>query len=484
MDERLFKFPRGIVLAAVVMLLLTGGLLYLMVPDSQPPESVGCEGCNVVVIVLDAARRDHFGAYGYPLNTTPNIDRLAGDSFIFTNGVSQSTWTMPSIASLFTSMYPSRHRLLKCNLPDERIRTCDHLRGDTTTLAEVMGGGGYETYGFVGNPVVGPQVGLGDGFSEYVTAYSDAELADKARLRIASAAANRSKFFVYMHLMAPHDPYAPPKDYAKAYLSGGDEKFNAKDKGWARLVKMNLTGGQIRYLISQYDGEIAYDDNIVGGILDEIEANGLSDRTIVALTADHGEEFIDHGLLGHKQTPYGTLMNVPLIIHVPRAAPRRISSQVQLVDVYPTILDLTGAQVPGGLDGRSLRPLMEGGGRASPVYGEMEWNVRGYHALSMAVVDGEWKLIADFNVDGTVLVGAIDGAFNDSYVESHSMLFNVTGDAGELMPLRGHYGIRRQLFDNLVSHYYSSIERSTGESEGVELSNETVEAIRALGYFN
>ncbi len=455
-----------------------------MAPAPEPPESVGCVGCNVVVIVLDAARRDHFGAYGYPRNTTPNIDRLAAGSYVFTGAVSQSTWTMPSVASLFTSMHPSRHRLLRCNIPDERIGTCDRLRGDITTLAEALTGEGYESYGFVGNPVTGREVGLGDGFAEHFKAYDDEELAGKARMRIASAAASKRRFLIYLHLMAPHDPYEPPVRYRSAYLTGDEEAFNISGRRWADFVRMNLTPGQVRYLVSQYDGELAYDDSIVGGVLDELAANGLSDKTVVVLTADHGEEFFDDGILGHKDKPYGALVNVPLIVHVPSRGPGRVSGWVQLVDVYPTILDITGAKARPGLDGRSLRPLMEGGGAAYPAYSEMEWDVGGYRARSMAVMEGDWKLIADFGLNGTVLEGASEGGFNDSYVASHTRLYDVADDPGERAPLPGHDGVRRRLFDNLVSHYYMSLGRSLGESGGASLNNETIEAVRALGYVN
>lgn len=433
---------------------------------ANPPEGKvrDCRDCNVIIIVLDAARRDHFGAYGYPKDTTPNINALAAESYVFDNVISQATRTKPSVASIFTSLYPSRHGV-SLMYGDEADPTGHALPDDVLTLAETFKNRSYKTYGLVRNGNIGPELNFGKGFDEYALVKDNAQLNDRMSGLI-DRMPGQGRFFIYLHYFAPHAPYLSPNEYSTRFVEDGYSKVNTSTQKPRDYLLMNLSESQLSYVVSQYDGKLAYADSLVGMVLGRLRERGLLNRTLIVVTADHGEDFLDHpGLFGHGWEPYETQVRVPLILWDPASkSPSRIAGQARIVDIMPTLIDLSGGSVPEGLDGVSLRPALLGQDMRLPAYSE---NILGGDQDTLAVRLGNWKLICNL-VDGN-LTGC--------------RLYGLEKDPGEKAQINGEEDVKRRLTDQLREYYKANMRlRPAGPGKIVLISNETAEELRALGY--
>ncbi|MBU0493875.1 MAG: sulfatase-like hydrolase/transferase [Chloroflexi bacterium] len=325
----------AILIASTMFVLLTGaalGVWWLVRPASSPPRP------NVVLLVLDAVRADHLSCYQYERPTTPHIDALAQEGVLLIECTAPAPWTVPSHGSLFTGMYPTSHGAHAEHLA---------LSPLNITLAEVLRDVGYETGGFSANIYLSPTLGFDQGFTTY-----DVRLMDDVRPKpvrdagemnalvlpwLEARARDGRPFFLFVNYMDAHAPYLPPPPY--------DTRYDGPDD-----------------LVSRYDGAIAHLDSEVGRVLDKLEELGLSENTLVIVTADHGEFLGEHGLLDHKQHLFETVLRVPLVLWYPRSLPggQRVAGLVQLTDVMPTILALAGVETPAAMQGRSLLPLIRG----------------------------------------------------------------------------------------------------------------------------
>ncbi|HUE87949.1 MAG TPA: sulfatase-like hydrolase/transferase [Vicinamibacterales bacterium] len=305
---------------------------WLVLPrDSAAPSANG----PIVLISIDTLRADRLPAYGYQGVRTPAIDRLAADGIVFERAYAHSPLTLPSHASMLTGKLPFEHGV-RDNIGFALPATDRHLGHELKDA-------GFATAGVVSSYVLRKDTGIGAGFdfydSEMPPASSEMPFGDVqrdgsdslgvARTWLDSLASDR--FFLFFHLYEPHTPYTPPPAFS-------------------------------RY--APYDGEIAYADSIVGELLAQLRDKGLYDQATIVLLSDHGEGLGDHGEEEHGVFLYDESIRVPLIVKLPRqdAAGRRVSAPVQHIDVLPTILDLVDREVPSGLRGRSLRPLLTGDG--------------------------------------------------------------------------------------------------------------------------
>ena len=351
--------------------------------------SITCPNCNIILIVIDAARQDHFGVYNYTRNTTPNIDRLATQSFVFENAISQATWTKPSIASLFTSTYPTRHGMDEYSSNNDK-GVCGMLPVSLSTLAEQLRKSGYSTHGLINNPMVDSRFGFDKGFDTYQS-YQDSILTKNA-MNIINDGSNKP-FFIYLHYTGPHAPYTPVANFSRMFVGDDSEFIDTQGKQQDYYLKANLSKRQLNYVISQYDGKLAYIDNQIGGIINELDRAGLSKKTILIITSDHGEEFFDHnGEFGHGYEPYDVLINVPLILWVPPAGVHhQIKNQVRLIDLMPTLIDLTTGSIPGGLDGVSIMPILTGNNLSLIGYSELTIKLGNMAYKTLALRTEGWK---------------------------------------------------------------------------------------------
>jgi arylsulfatase A-like enzyme len=463
------RLGRWLVLASLSASLLAI-LSFTQILQSPPPDTapqgdgIECVGCNVVLIVLDASRRDHLGVYGYPKNTTPNIDRLAADSYVFDEAISQATRTKPSVTSLFTSQYPSRHGVILSN--DAGLNVTGYsLPPGILTIAETFKDRSYRTVGLIDNPTIRGEINFGKGFDSYSLAGSDRELTD-GMLHFIDEKSAQGRFFAYLHFIGSHVPYAPPRPYSSMFVEDWHSPFNITSIHKRGYLRLDINPSQLAYVVSQYDGELAYSDSLVGEIIVRMRERGLLNRTMVVVTADHGEELLDQpGLFAHGWDPYEALIRVPLIIFDPSMkSPSRVAGQVRTVDIMPTLIDLTGGSVPAGLDGVSLRPALSGEDMRLTAFSERTTN--GIAPDSLAMRSDGTKLICTLNNTGSF---------------TSCRLFNLKEDPFEQKPMAED--VNGSLSARLREYYETNTgRRHIGPAEDVVLGNDTWERLRALGY--
>ncbi|NQT90756.1 MAG: sulfatase [Candidatus Omnitrophica bacterium] len=364
---------------------------------------------NVVWFLIDALRADHLGCYGYEKDTSPFIDKFASESALFTNAVSQESYTLASVSSYLTSTYPATNRVLYLRPHFDRLSPA------FITLAEVLRDKGYSTAAFISNAHLSSRFNIGQGFDLYddrIRAPGKARLpllerCNSARMifkRLKSylAGHKRRPAFIYLHYMDVHSPYIPPPPYDKMFLEkkqdlsmrGHCVNVNALEKIDRRIQERALD-----LLISQYDGEIGHTSDYIEKTLAMLKGYGIDEmNSIIIITADHGEEFLDRhpgdpGGLQHGRTLYQEQIHVPLIISFPdkEGAGKRIGPYVELVDIVPTALDAVDIDWRkfGQFQGRSLLPLLRGDNAfaRSPYSG-------GNHGRGM-IINGRWKFLND-----------------------------------------------------------------------------------------
>jgi len=328
----------------LLLLLALGGLGHCSRPASMP---------NVLLITLDTTRADRIGCYGYSRAGTPALDALARAGVRFERAYAQAPITLASHASLLTGTYPAVNGL--------RVNADARLGKDIPTLAEALRTRGYRTGAFVSSFVLDAAFGLERGFDVYdddLQSGGDSERfrAERPGNFAADAALawlqgeDPAPFFAWVHFYDPHSPYDPPQEYATKFADA-------------------------------YDGEIAFADAQVGRLIEWLDSTGLRERTLVVVAGDHGEAFGEHGEPEHGLFVYDVTVRVPLIVawpgRVPAAEVRH--TDVQLVDLYPTIVELTEADGGAVHDGSSLVELLRGDGQAArSVYGESRYGQLGY----------------------------------------------------------------------------------------------------------
>jgi arylsulfatase A-like enzyme len=333
-----------------VRLLALGALLSglaLAGLGSESRHSV-CERCNVVLISIDTLRADHLGAYGYERPTTPRIDAFANRAVLFENAISQSAWTRPAHASMLTGLYPSEHGIIG-------VVGRPALPPSLPTLATVLKDNGYRTAAFTGGANLSSHFGYDRGFAVYRS--PGRRLEDGVSEAHAWLSGGTEPFLLFLHGFDVHRPYrALDADRAALGVTG------PRPRGMQRLCRQGSARSELAPHIDEYDAAIRRADRSVGALLDMLEDLELADRTVVVLTSDHGEEFLEHGLCFHIRALYRETVHVPLVVSVPGLPARRVASVVPAsASVGPTILAVLGLT---GLPGPSLRPLLGGQPRA------------------------------------------------------------------------------------------------------------------------
>ncbi len=437
------------------------------------------EKFNVILIVIDALRADHLGCYGYKRDTSPNIDKFAKEGVLFSRAFSHGPQTLISIPSIFTSLYPGVHKVFVegASLTDKII-----------TLPEILRKRGYNTAAFVG-----PQLESISNFSQRFELYLIKKLDKTPPFMFISHWLNDktihwlrtkpSPFFLYLHYFDVHAPYNPVPPYDKIFYP---EPIDAGTKSFIHNLiwesneesiadKKKLTNPHcFNYLISQYDGKIKYVDKQVGALLRALEKSGLSKNTLVILTADHGEEFLEHGWLFHGKRLYDELTHVPLIMRLPGIIPQDkvIPDLVRHIDLVPTILDIVNIQSNNIMQGISLLPLIREKDvpkldSFSEVYFKDRRHLKGIRT-------DKWKFIEVYNV------------ITNKYSYE---LYDLENDPRELNNLVEEKPKEVSLFKEKLRDYTFSCQKIRSSILGkdfidkpVILDEETKERLRSLGY--
>ena len=333
--------------------------------------AAGCGGepdYNVLVITIDTLRPDRLGCYGYGRPTSPRIDELAARSVLFEQVVCSSPQTLPSHTSIFTGLHPRTHKAIS----HESV-----VADEVTTLAEILKDRGYRTTAFISSHVLDSKYGLNQGFDRYwqvnqVMRPKQREIAQQRGLDpttnevLSWLEENAStRFFAWIHWFHPHRPYAPPLELRPRFVGDylGDANSSTEFLMNVWRDEIDLPAEDVRYLSQLYDGEIAFTDEQVGRVLDALNVLGISDKTIIVLTADHGEMLYEHEFyFGHDIALYEECIMIPLIVSHPGlgVTPKRLPGLVQSIDIFPTLLGFLGIGCPAGTEGKSLEPLVIG----------------------------------------------------------------------------------------------------------------------------
>lgn len=364
---------------------------------------------SVLVLLVDTLRADRLGSYGATPSPSPTFDRLAEGGLLFEEVVAQSAWTMPSVASIFTGLHPSSHGMggmpesgAKSGSTTETTEGSDpsYLSDGLQTLAAQAQAAGITTIGVSSNPLISRGTNLARGFETFVEFGFDggwrrAEEINGIFLEWLREN-GRYRFLGYLHHMDVHDPYEPPDGYRPAAPEGIRRRIARGDIG--RIAKKigagedaRLTARELDYLRQLYDAQIRYWDEQLARLLEALSAAGVLETTVVIVTSDHGEEFLEHGRLKHAVHLYDELVKVPLVMSGPAVGRGRVFKQAQGIDLFPTIAGLLGVDVPPGLPGQNLLEMRT----ARPAISETSIGVapNGTSTAIVSVRTPAWKLI-------------------------------------------------------------------------------------------
>jgi arylsulfatase A-like enzyme len=309
---------------------------------------------NVVLISVDTLRADHLGAYGYARPTSPYLDRLATEGTLFEHAISPTAWTLPAHASMLSGVLPKRHGALR---GDSRIAA------DVPWLPEALHQAGYVTNAVVNAPFLEEEFGFARGFDRYEYVPKAQWQRHQATAMAALTAQGSDRpFFLFVHYMGVHTPYHPPRRFnvfVRPYtgrLTGSQEEVRDFVDG-----RLQIDDRDRDFLVDLYDGAILAVDARIHDLLLQLHDMRVDENTIVIVTADHGEEFLEHGSLWHSKTLFEELIHVPLIVRGPGIPDaRRDACLATLMDIAPTVLDLTGTP-RNESDGISLAGVWNGG---------------------------------------------------------------------------------------------------------------------------
>jgi arylsulfatase A-like enzyme len=440
---------------------------------------------NVLLIENDTLRADHLGCHGHARPTSPHLDRLAERGTRFARARAPSSWTLPSVASIMTGTYPVVHGA---------ERNTSGLASSVPTMAQAFHAAGYTTAARSANAAfVTPFMGLARGFGSFEVlrgsdarrgSDADASPADpwlwssvevaKADAVTAAAltwvdehAADEAPFFLYLHYFDPHAAYFPPPEMAARFGVPPDAPLT-KAPQWKLLLAPTAPASaeDLATLVALYDAEIAYTDAAIGTLLDGV-ATRTRRPTLVVVTADHGEEFGEHGGVQHGRTLFDELLHVPLIVHGPGVAARRVvETPVSLVSLWATIADLAGVAGPPTSDGPSLVGLMRGEAPPArhPLFADLEPRFpNDRHVHRRAIVDGSWKLVLA--------------------PDRKVRLFDLANDPTEQHGLDAADGRDRLLRAELrVREVSAALRRAQAPPEELELTAARRAQLKALGY--
>jgi arylsulfatase A-like enzyme len=376
---------------------------------AQPSATPAAPHRNVVIITIDAMRADHVGAYGYERATSPTIDALAARGARFTRAISPSPTTRRAIPALMTGRYASTIAWK----PDGWPPVMQPKRH--TVLGQTFKAAGYRTAAILCCTTLFDKTsGNVEGIDEIDASaaklpgkppHSGAHLADEAREWLVAHKDDPKPFFLWMHFLDAHNPYNQPPDLPK---------FGNTDP-------------------DRYDAEIAYCDAQIGKILAALEEIGQLDNTIVVVSADHGDEFGEHGNHFHGHSLYSELIDIPLVIAVPGATPQVVEGAVSLIDLGPTVLDLVGLTRPAGANGRSLAAAVLGTGPVPDrtVLAELIAD-RNITRNLRAALRGDWKLIWDLDANTYELYRASDdpGDRHDRFADEPAIAADLRAQLG------------------------------------------------------
>jgi arylsulfatase A-like enzyme len=427
-----------------------------------------------VLITVESLRPEHLGCYGCAKPTSPALDALARESTIYEDAHAVTSWTLASHASLFTGLYPTAHGA---------VGPMDRLGDVHETLAEMLSAAGYRTAGFAGGPYLRRAHNLHQGFEHYddhVSAetheeahddVTNAELTDTVLGFLRERRDRDRPLFLFVYYWDPHYDYIPPPPYDSLFVGPADVAVDVTDYGITDKIGPLTSPAELSYVLARYDGEIRWTDEHLGRLLDALREAGLWDDALIIVTADHGEEFFEHGTKGHKNNLFVESVHVPLLVKYPGGGRTgRDGRLVSLVDVAPTVLELAGAHASRPLHGRSLLEP------APPLDRDIYFELMSvwYHATTGGETREPWYAVRE----GDLKLVTVPR-------RGEQWLFDVGDDPGErhsLLPERADLAAALQQKLDAWRQEMELVGRYLEPGGPAELDPEELERLRALGY--
>jgi arylsulfatase A-like enzyme len=438
-------------------------------------------GRNVVLITWETTRADHLSAYGYARKTTPRFDDWARTGALFERHHTVSPRTNPSLASLMTSSYPHQHGTRNILMP---------LEPENRTLAEILREAGYRTGAVQTHPRLVKHSGFEQGFDDYLDDFRAHPLAEQslgeAWRWIERASEGDRPWFLWVHVMDPHWTYNPPERFRTAF--GPDdprprqvyEDIAAGRRTIGPVIFQNqMPPDEIAAFVNLYDAELSYTDEALGKLLGALRGKGLDRKTLVVVTADHGESlgeqqyFFEHGDLGTQAE-----IHIPLAVALPGAIAEgtRIPFSTRSIDVAPTILDFVGLPADGRFRGVSVRPLLEGTEKADRAcLGETDRSLH-EEAAARRELEGiagkrRWARLGPYKLVHIPRRGA----------PAQRLLFDVERDPGETTDIAPSHP---EVVSDLARLLDAWMAEDVQVDRDYHISPELREALRSLGYIN
>jgi arylsulfatase len=399
--------------ALAVMLMCATGC------DREPaPASAGLPSDgptpNVILILVDTLRADRLGAYGYERNLTLTMDAIADEGMLFERAIAPSPWTQPSMASLFSGVYPGVHGVtdyqLACDATNKVVPKVKVFRESFETLAEVLQKRGYATAGFVANPYLLADYGFAQGFETYDASFAaldtTGDVINDAALAWLEKRDAGKPFFLYLHYMDVHGPYNAPRDVWEPLVVAveqGTAKLPLEEAALVRLQylrkpppdetdldRYRRLARYREYWVARYDAGVAVMDRYLADLRRELDQRGLWDNSWVILTSDHGEALFEHGHWDHGLSTHHPELHVPLILRWPGVlrAGQRIPATVRLIDLLPTLVEQLRLPAERAFVGHSLVSFPDDAA-FFPAYAEAVKKGPPQHAVYV----GPWKLL-------------------------------------------------------------------------------------------
>jgi choline-sulfatase len=406
---------------------------------------------NVLLISIDTCRADHLGCYGYPLDTTPNIDAIAGEGIVFEHAISPLPYTLPAHCSMLTGTLPPYHGVFD---------NSDYKLGEgNVTLAELLKKQGFSTAGFVSSFILDSRFGLGQGFDFYDDDFEEASNTMDINQQTGGETTRDviewlrthkdEKNFIFLHYYDPHFTYEPPEPFASKFRNVPPPE--------------NVRTRFEQVLFDGYAGEIAYTDHCIGQVIDKLRELGLYDSTMIIITSDHGEMLGQHGEGFHGYFVYEPAIRVPLIFKLPRLSKhKRIKSTVGLVDIVPTVCSVLGIDLSTPIQGQDLSPCF----------------------------DSDWKPASDRHLfcqsleptkyNANSLLGVVTDRYK--YIKTtRSELYDLVEDPDELNNIVVGQADRSQTMETKLHQILQETTRSKEDGKE-QLDNQTRERLESLGY--
>ena len=450
---------------ALVFFSLTGIGLYQAIQHRGPDRPVGGvediaglrgrDDLNVVMVLVDTLRADRLSAWGYERPTSPIMDALAASGVRFENALAQSTWTKTSMASMLTATYPVKNQIERFN---------NVLPNGATLASEAFQEAGFRTVGIWRNGWVGPNFGFGQGWDFYLKPTPKIgtvrqKLANPSSLKLGGTdrsiidaatqflrSSGDQRFFLYLHLMDVHQ-----------YVYDGSSDFG-------------------RSYSDIYDQSIHWVDANIGTLIAVLQQQGLMKKTVLAINADHGEAFLEHGTEGHAQNLYAETTHVPFILALPfrLRQPVVVRSPVENIDVVPTLLDLAGLPPLPEADGHSLVPLIEAAARGTEKPEEARAQPR------FARIDRNWGQPSKPPRPLTLV--QMEGYRLHEDGGGHAELYDARSDASEQTDLAETHPQVVERLRARLEHHDQTPEPSWGGPGWVQIDDMEAAQLRALGY--